>query len=84
MPVDLDIIYKELKEVKRMLREHKRSEVTVELLSESEVCSLLNISRKTLSNYVSNGTISIDMISTGVGGNKFFDKNKIMGFKKYN
>jgi hypothetical protein len=37
-----------------------------------------------LSNYVSNGTISIDMISTGVGGNKFFDKNKIMGFKKYN
>lgn len=82
MPVDLDTIYKELKEVKRMLRESKRTETAPELLSEAEVCALLNIKGKTLSNYVSNGTISSDMISTGVGGNKFFDKNKIMGVKK--
>ena len=82
MPVDLDTIYKELKEVKRMLRESRRTEAAPELLSETEVCVLLNIKEKTLSNYVSNGTISSDMISTGVGGNKFFDKNKIMGVKK--
>jgi|GEM_PF-2804209 len=82
MPVDLNTIYKELKEVKRMLRESKRTETAPELLSEAAVCILLNITRKTLSNYVSNGTISSDMVSTGVGGNKFFDKNKIMGVKK--
>ncbi|WP_462254696.1 hypothetical protein [Ferruginibacter sp.] len=82
MGVDLETIYKELKEVKRMLRENKRIDAIPELLSEAEVCLLLNISRKTLSNYVSNGTIGIDMISTGVGGNKFFEKNKIMGVCK--
>jgi hypothetical protein len=82
MAIDLETIYKELKEVKRMLRENNRKEVFPELLSEGEVCVLLNISRKTLSNYVSNGTISIDMIFTGVGGNKFFEKNKIMGVHK--
>ena len=82
MPVDLDTIYKELKELKRMLRESKREESSPELVSEADVCVLLGISRKTLSNYISNGTIGIDMISTGVGGNKFFDKNKIMGVKK--
>lgn len=79
MAIDLETIYKELKEVKRMLRENKRTESSPELFSEAEVCLLLNISRKTLSNYVSNGTISIDMISTGIGGNRFFNKNKIMG-----
>lgn len=82
MAVDLETIYKELKEVKRMLRENNNKEAAPELLSESEVCRLLNISRKTLCNYVSNGTISIDMISMGVGGNKFFEKNKIMGLHK--
>ena len=82
MAIDLETIYKELKEVKRMLRENKEKEVSPELLSEAEVCVLLNISRKTLSNYVSNGTISFDMIFTGVGGNKFFEKNKIMGVHK--
>lgn len=82
MAVDLETIYKELKEVKRMLRENNRKKAVPELLSEAEVCMLLNISRKTLSNYVSNGTISIDIISMGVGGNKFFEKNKIMGLHK--
>jgi hypothetical protein len=79
--MDLATIYRELKEVKRMLRESKRAGATPELLSETDVCTLLCITRKTLSNYVSNGTITRDMISTGVGGNKFFDKSKIMGFK---
>jgi hypothetical protein len=79
MPVDLETIYKELKEVKRLLRETKEAATTTELISEQQTCELLHISRKTLSNYISNGTISSDMVTIGIGGNKFFDKNKIMG-----
>jgi hypothetical protein len=79
MPVDLETIYRELKEVKKLLRNSKQPETNPELINEGEACLLLNISRKTLSNYISNGTIGFDIIYTGIGGNKFFDKNKLMG-----
>lgn len=50
-----------------------------EWITEDEVCKLLNISRRSLTNYLSNGRITRDMFRIGVGGNKFFNKEKLMG-----
>jgi hypothetical protein len=82
MQIDLHTIYKELKEVKRMLRESGRQESPPLLINEEEACSLLGICSKTLSNYISNGTIPESMIVRGVGRKKFFDKEKLIGVKK--
>lgn len=51
-------------------------------INESEAAQLLGITRQTLSNYLYNGRIPMDFYTTGVGGNKFFDKTKLMGLKK--
>lgn len=48
-------------------------------LTEREVCQLLNIKPITLSGYVSTGRIPRDYYRVGIGGNKFFHKEKIMG-----
>lgn len=51
----------------------------VEYVNEAEACELLGITRRTLYNYVYNGKIPMDYYTTGIGGNKFFDKKKLMG-----
>lgn len=52
-----------------------------EQINEEEACRLLGITRQTLSNYISKGQIAPDMYSIGVGGNKFFYKQKLMNVK---
>jgi hypothetical protein len=50
-------------------------------INEREACELLNITKRTLCNYISSGRIPTNYYSVGVGGNKFFDKKKLMGLK---
>lgn len=51
------------------------------MINEREACELLNITKRTLCNYISSGRIPADYYSVGVGSNKFFDKKKLMGLK---
>jgi hypothetical protein len=64
-------------QIRRIL--HKLNEEQIEYVNESEACQLLGISRRTLYNYCYNGKIPMGYYTTGVGGNKFFDKKKLMG-----
>lgn len=50
-----------------------------EWLTEREVCELLGIKKITLIGYVSKGRITPDMYRVGVGGTRFYNKQKIMG-----
>lgn len=69
----------EWQQIKRILNKLDQAASEVEYINESEACQLLGISRRTLYNYVYNGKIPMDYYTTGVGGNKFFDKKKLMG-----
>jgi len=50
-----------------------------EWLTEQQVCELLGIKKVTLIGYVSKGRITPDMYRVGVGGTRFYSKEKIMG-----
>lgn len=69
----------EWQQIKRILNKLDQAASEVEYINESEACELLGISRRTLYNYCYNGKIPMDYYTTGVGGNKFFDKKKLMG-----
>lgn len=66
---------KEWNKVKALVAEASRPEY----ITEPEAATLLGISIKTLKNYVSNGRISRDMYKIGVGNNRFYNKEKLMG-----
>lgn len=69
----------EWQQIKRILNRLDQAVSENEYVNESEACELLGISRRTLYNYIYNGRIPVDYYTTGVGGNKFFDKKKLMG-----
>lgn len=48
-------------------------------LNEAEVCELLGIKKTTLSQYCYDGRIPRTYYRVGIGGNKFFNREKIMG-----
>jgi hypothetical protein len=50
-----------------------------EWITEQQVCELLGIKKVTLIGYVSKGRITPDMYRVGVGGTRFYNKEKIMG-----
>lgn len=69
----------EWQQIKRILNRLDQAVSEIEYVNESEACELLGITRRTLYNYIYNGKIPVDYYTTGVGGNKFFDKKKLMG-----
>jgi hypothetical protein len=69
----------EWQQIKRILNRLDQSASETEYVNEGEACELLGITRRTLYNYVYSGKIPVDYYTTGVGGNKFFDKKKLMG-----
>jgi hypothetical protein len=54
-----------------------------DMINEDDACKLLGITRNTLSNYMRNGKITPDMYTIGVGGNKFFYKQKLMNANQH-
>ena len=72
-----EVTHKDWLEVKRLLRQATQHQV--EWLTEKQVCELLDIKKSTLISYVSKGKITPDMYRTGVGGTRFYHKEKIMG-----
>lgn len=71
----------EWQQIKKVLNKLDKVADDTEYINEGEAAELLGISRRTLSNYCYNGKIPMDCYTTGVGGNKFFDKKKLMGLK---
>jgi hypothetical protein len=69
----------EWQQIRKILTRLNQEVEAAEYVNESEACQLLGISRRTLYNYTYNGKIPMDYYTTGVGGNKFFDKKKLMG-----
>jgi len=69
----------EWKQIKKILSRLDQAATMVEWVNEAEACELLGITRRTLYNYCYNGKVPMDYYTTGVGGNKFFDKKKLMG-----
>lgn len=69
----------ELNRMKKTLAEIKNYLEASEMINEQQACELLGISRSTLTNYMCNGRIPKDYYTVGVGGNKFFNKSKLMG-----
>lgn len=69
----------EWQQIKRILNRLDHAATQIEYVNESEACELLGITRRTLYNYCYNGKVPMDYYTTGVGGNKFFDKKKLMG-----
>lgn len=72
----------EWQQIRRILQRLNEEKDAAEYINEGEAAELLGISRRTLYNYIYNGRIPMDHYTTGVGGNKFFDKQKLMGLKK--
>lgn len=68
--------------IEKILERLDEASTTAIYINEGEAAELLGVSRRTLSNYLYNGRIPMDCYTTGVGGNKFFDKTKLMGLKK--
>lgn len=68
---------KEWLELKRLVKQAAQQQV--HWLTEKEVLELLDIKKSTLATYVSKGRITPDMYRVGVGGTRFYDKDKIMG-----
>lgn len=64
-------------ELKRLLKQ--ATDQQQEWLTEQQVCELLDIKKITLIGYVSKGRITPDMYRVGVGGTRFYNKEKIMG-----
>lgn len=77
MAEQVSVPRKEWLELKRLLRQ--ASQHQVEWLTDKQVCELLDIKKSTLLAYVSKGRITPDMYRVGVGGTRFYDKDKIMG-----
>lgn len=69
----------EWQQIKKILHKLNQEMDAAEYINESEACELLGISRRTLYNYCYNGKIPMSYYTTGIGGNKFFDKKKLMG-----
>ncbi len=69
----------EWQQIKRILQKLDQATSEIEYIGEAEACELLGITRRTLYNYVYSGKIPVDYYTTGIGGNKFFDKKKLMG-----
>lgn len=70
----ISVSQKEWESLKKLIEK-----VETQWMTEEETCNLLGISRRTLTNYLSSGRITRDMFRVGVGGNKYFNKEKIMG-----
>ena len=68
---------KEWLELRRLLKQASCQQT--EWITEKEVMQLLDIKKSTLATYVSKGRITPDMYRVGVGGTRFYDKDKIMG-----
>lgn len=73
----LSIPKREWLELKKLLRQALDKQT--EWITEKEVCELLDIKKTTLIGYVSKGRITPDMYRVGVGGTRFYNKQKIMG-----
>jgi len=69
----------EWQQIKKILEKLDEVASEIEYVNESEACEMLGITRRTLYNYCYNGKIPADYYTTGIGGNKFFDKRKLMG-----
>lgn len=48
-------------------------------LTEQQACELLGIKKRTLLQYVYGGKITRDMYRVGIGNNRFYDREKLMG-----
>jgi excisionase family DNA binding protein len=72
----------EWQQIRKILQRLNEEKDAAEYINEGEAAELLGISRRTLYNYVYSGKIPMDHYTTGIGGNKFFDKQKLMGLKK--
>jgi len=77
MPDLITIPRKDWLELKRLVKNAVVQQE--EWLTEREVCELLGIKKITLIGYVSKGRITPDMYRVGVGGTRFYNKEKIMG-----
>ena len=77
MPDLITIPRKDWLELKRLVKNAVVQQE--EWLTEQEVCELLGIKKITLIGYVSKGRITPDMYRVGVGGTRFYNKQKIMG-----
>jgi predicted DNA-binding transcriptional regulator AlpA len=64
-------------ELKRLVKQALVSQE--QWITEQETCQLLGIKKTTLIGYVSKGRITPDMYRVGVGGTRFYNKEKIMG-----
>lgn len=53
-----------------------------EQINEEEACKLLGITKKTIQNMVSNQSIPPSMYTVGIGGNRFYFKNKLINTNK--
>lgn len=69
----------EWNQIKKVLHRLDQATSEIEYVNEAEACELLGITRRTLYNYCYSGKIPMDYYTTGIGGNKFFDKKKLMG-----
>lgn len=69
----------ELNKMKRTLQRIDNMLSAQEMINEEEACKLLGITKRTIGNYVSNGNITKDMYTVGVGGNRFYYKQKLIG-----
>ncbi len=67
---------RDIKQIKQDLRLIKMQAEVV--LNEKQACELLDIEKKTLQNYVSDGTIPPTAFSVGVGGKRFYYKSKLI------
>lgn len=71
----------EWRHISDMLQHYKMFQVASELIGEEETCKLMGgISKKTLSNYIGKGDITV--VSIGPKGEKFFNRFEIMGLDK--
>lgn len=71
----------EWNQIKKILNKLDKAIDEVEWVNEGEAAALLEISKRTLWNYCYNGKIPMDYYTTGIGGQRFFDKKKLMGLK---
>lgn len=79
----VDIPIKTWKKLEKLLDKLEETEVKTEWVNEEEAAKILGIQKVTLRNYVRLGNIRHEWYRTGVGGNKFFDKEALQGLKNF-
>lgn len=77
MSTEIKIPEARLRKIERMLEQV----IKPEQINEEEASRLLGVSKKTIMNYVISGKIPADYYTVGIGGNRFYFKDKLMGTK---